>query len=317
MSQIIRPTVARPSRDGIRRKVDGSGMATMSDSSIALKPVIDEPSKPMPSSSAPSISDGVIAKLFRCPSMSVNQKRTYSTPSFSTASSTFLRAFGSDVARSLLSIIPICVSLLPGSERSSSQKRTGQVHPLEPVHVAELVVDAPHRRVAEVVLRAEPREVGLLRRGDLRLLERERDAATAGGARDTRHRVLGGVVLVLVQEGIPDDAPALQRDEREVAEQERPEAVRAPLLERAALVLLSGRDVSVGLERHLVRAAVEVWGERADLDPVRDERLDVRGREVEEHVLHPAGFLVAAVSEVPEGVCVVGAHDAVEALRAE
>ena len=30
----------------------------MSDSSIALKPVIDEPSKPIPSSSAPSISDG-------------------------------------------------------------------------------------------------------------------------------------------------------------------------------------------------------------------------------------------------------------------
>ena len=30
----------------------------MSDSSIALKPVIDEPSKPMPSSSAPSISLG-------------------------------------------------------------------------------------------------------------------------------------------------------------------------------------------------------------------------------------------------------------------
>ena len=37
----------------------------MSDSSIALKPVIDEPSKPMPSSSAPSISAGVIANDFR------------------------------------------------------------------------------------------------------------------------------------------------------------------------------------------------------------------------------------------------------------
>ncbi len=33
----------------------------MSDSSIALKPVIDEPSKPIPSSSALCISDGVTA----------------------------------------------------------------------------------------------------------------------------------------------------------------------------------------------------------------------------------------------------------------
>jgi hypothetical protein len=46
-------------------KVAGSGIATMSDSSIALKPVMDEPSKPIPSSSAPSSSAGVIEKLFR------------------------------------------------------------------------------------------------------------------------------------------------------------------------------------------------------------------------------------------------------------
>ena len=94
MSQIIRPTFASPSRAGMIRNVAGSGIATMSDSSIALKPVIDEPSKPMPSSSAPSISDGVIAKLFRCPSMSVNQKRTYSTPSCSICLRTALRAAG-------------------------------------------------------------------------------------------------------------------------------------------------------------------------------------------------------------------------------
>ena len=108
--------MASPSRVGIRRHVAGSGIATMSDSSIALKPVIDEPSKPMPSFSAPSISDGVIAKLFRWPSMSVNQKRTYSTPSFFTASSTALRAFGSEVARSLLSIIAMCSNSSPDTE---------------------------------------------------------------------------------------------------------------------------------------------------------------------------------------------------------
>ena len=50
---------------GIIWKVAGSGIATMSDSSIALKPVIDEPSKPIPSSSAPSISEGVTANDLR------------------------------------------------------------------------------------------------------------------------------------------------------------------------------------------------------------------------------------------------------------
>src|SRR6476660_6406863 len=79
----------------------------MSDSSIALNPVIDEPSNPMPSSSAPASSDGVIAKLFRWPSMSVNQNSAYSTPSFSICCSAFLRASGVDVARSLLSIMPM------------------------------------------------------------------------------------------------------------------------------------------------------------------------------------------------------------------
>ena len=47
----------------------------MSDSSIALKPVIDEPSKPIPPSNASSSSSLLIEKLFSCPRMSVNQKR--------------------------------------------------------------------------------------------------------------------------------------------------------------------------------------------------------------------------------------------------
>ena len=111
----------------------------MSDSSIALKPVIDEPSKPMPSSSAPSISDGVIAKLFRCPSMSVNQKRTYSTPSFSICLRRPCAPPGSDVARSLLSIIATfgCSSRKmkrpqeprAGAEASSPQNRAEPISP--------------------------------------------------------------------------------------------------------------------------------------------------------------------------------------------
>src|SRR4051812_12932889 len=117
----------------------------MSDSSIALKPVIEEPSNPMPSSSAPSISEGVIAKLFRCPSMSVNQKRAYSTPSFLICSSARLRASGSDVARSLLSIMPIVSRLLsPGKvERVLSPR--GRKRPLERDHLRR--VDIPERAV--------------------------------------------------------------------------------------------------------------------------------------------------------------------------
>jgi hypothetical protein len=59
-------------------------MAIMSDSSIRLNPVIDEPSKPMPSSNAPGSSSRPIANDFRAPKMSVNQKRTNSTFSSST-----------------------------------------------------------------------------------------------------------------------------------------------------------------------------------------------------------------------------------------
>src|SRR5207237_9613486 len=82
----------------------------MSDSSIALKPVIDEPSKPIPSSSAASISLGVTAKLFRCPSMSVNHSRRNSIPSSWIRLSTLLRASGSLVALGLLST---CATLAP------------------------------------------------------------------------------------------------------------------------------------------------------------------------------------------------------------
>jgi hypothetical protein len=83
----------------------------MSDSSIALKPVIEEPSKPMPSSSAPSSSAGVIEKLLRWPSMSVNQRWMYLTPRSSTSRSTRFRSSGALVALPL-STCAICESLL-------------------------------------------------------------------------------------------------------------------------------------------------------------------------------------------------------------
>ena len=115
---------------GISWKLAGSGIATMSDSSIALNPVIDEPSKPMPSFSASSISAGVIANDFRCPSRSVNQKRTCSQPSSLIRFSTARREAGVDVARSLLltiveravPVLRVVVRCVLGRAISSSSK---------------------------------------------------------------------------------------------------------------------------------------------------------------------------------------------------
>ena len=61
--------------------MSGSGMAIMSDSSMALKPVIEDPSKPMPSANACSSSSLPIANDLSWPKMSVNQNRTNSTSS--------------------------------------------------------------------------------------------------------------------------------------------------------------------------------------------------------------------------------------------
>ena len=66
-------------RQGSRSKVVGSGTASMSDSSIGLKPVIEDPSKPIPPSKASSSSEALTEKLFSCPSTSVNQSRTKRT----------------------------------------------------------------------------------------------------------------------------------------------------------------------------------------------------------------------------------------------
>jgi hypothetical protein len=77
-----------PVRQGRIRNVSGSGIAIMSDSSIRLKPVMDEPSKPIPSSSAPASSSRPIANDLSWPKMSVNQSRTNSTLCSSTCAST-------------------------------------------------------------------------------------------------------------------------------------------------------------------------------------------------------------------------------------
>jgi hypothetical protein len=75
MSQIIRATPCSAGRQGRIANVLGSGSAIMSDSSIGLKPVIEEPSNPIPPSNASASSVALIENAFNCPRMSVNHRR--------------------------------------------------------------------------------------------------------------------------------------------------------------------------------------------------------------------------------------------------
>ena len=67
MSQNIRAEWWWPAlvAQGSTWKVDGSGLATVSDSETRAKPSIEDPSKPMPSSKAPSSSAGAMATDLR------------------------------------------------------------------------------------------------------------------------------------------------------------------------------------------------------------------------------------------------------------
>ncbi len=99
MSQNIRPTPCSSGRHGSTANVAGSGIAIMSDSSIALKPVIDEPSKPIPDSNASSSSSTLIENDFSCPRMSVNQKRMKRIFCSATIALTSSAVFGDSVMR--------------------------------------------------------------------------------------------------------------------------------------------------------------------------------------------------------------------------
>ncbi len=68
---------------------------------------MDEPSKPIPSSSAPSSSAGVMEKLFRWPSMSVNQRWMNLTLCSFTSRSTRSRSVGALFARPFRSTVAI------------------------------------------------------------------------------------------------------------------------------------------------------------------------------------------------------------------
>ena len=91
MSQKTRASAPLGSTHGSTSKVSASGSASTSLSCTRLKPSIDEPSNVMPSWSAFSISAGLIAKLLRFPSTSVNQRRTRRMPRSSMVCSTYSR----------------------------------------------------------------------------------------------------------------------------------------------------------------------------------------------------------------------------------
>src|SRR3954449_10165180 len=169
----MRATFVSPSFHGIRANVSGSGIATMSDSSIALKPVIDEPSKPIPSSSAASISLGVTAKLFRCPSMSVNQSSRNSICSSRIRPRTCFLAAGSLVALGLLSTCATLDSFPENTKAPSALRprphrlRTGSVY---------------SRRCGQLLELRLPSVVGDCTREEG---ERRRDRGGASGQRGT------------------------------------------------------------------------------------------------------------------------------------
>ena len=77
MSQNIRAlSPDAPPSNGKTWKVDGSGIATMSDSKTRANPSIADPSKAMPSSNADSNSAGATETLLSVPRTSVNHSRT-------------------------------------------------------------------------------------------------------------------------------------------------------------------------------------------------------------------------------------------------
>ncbi len=85
MSQNIRAVAGPSSRHGRIWNVEGSGLASMSDSKTRAKPSMADPSNPMPSSKAFSSSAGATATDFSEPSTSVNHNRTNRTSRSSSA----------------------------------------------------------------------------------------------------------------------------------------------------------------------------------------------------------------------------------------
>src|SRR5215211_3128341 len=146
MSANIRatPPPSCSGRHGSSRNVLGSGIAIMSDSSIALKPVIEEPSKPMPASKAPSRSWEMIENDFSWPRMSVNQSRMNRTPVSRTCASTSAAVVGCSSGGA------IEARTLQPAQRPRAQLAQGGGQLA--AHVRQPVLDPGGRPVADVAL---------------------------------------------------------------------------------------------------------------------------------------------------------------------
>src|SRR5579884_1146190 len=147
--------------------------------------------------------------------MSVNQSRTYCTPSRSIRASTSLRTSGSDVARSLLSIIAIERSSSGWTEATLYRQRALHRQLLRAVDVAEAAIQRLHRLVA--ALRPRDELADARPRGPVELCELQRAAepTSAPVAPHRRQPVLGRPRLgSLQQPRIADGLVLHQRDER-------------------------------------------------------------------------------------------------------
>src|SRR5215211_9381118 len=96
------PPPSSSGRHGSTANVLASGIAIMTDSSIALKPVIEEPSKPMPPSNASSSSAALMLNDFSWPRMSVNQSRMKRMPRASVSALTSSGVLGGAMVRGSL-----------------------------------------------------------------------------------------------------------------------------------------------------------------------------------------------------------------------
>src|SRR5262245_14186940 len=279
MSQIIRAIFISPSRAGISWNVPGSGIATISDSSIALNPVIDEPSKPIPSSRASSTSLGVTAKLFRCPSMSVNQSSRKSTFSSCSRFSASRLASGSLIALALLSTCAMPKPPLktrkpqaPAAPEAASPTDGGSLHgsthndPCGLFPVAELFVDPPHGLIPLLRVRDEPAVAAAGGPCELRLLQGNRDASAAVAADDPRQPVIEhpGLRGTFRERRVSDEALAVER-----AEDDRSaELFLRPLVVGRRRHRLRRRHVGPALDRDGVHGLVVFCRHLPDLDSV-------------------------------------------------
>src|SRR5680860_425856 len=155
MSQNIRATARSRGRYGRIAKVLGSGTATTSDSSMALKPVIEDPSKPIPCSSALRTSSRVMEKLLSRPRMSVNQRRMNRTSRSSTAVTTSSLVTGAPSGPGRSG----CRDRLPEPERPRPRRETdgdGATSVVRAAWRAGGLPDEEHLRV----LRQRPEVVG-------------------------------------------------------------------------------------------------------------------------------------------------------------